>query len=51
MSNRFYGGLGDTLGWEEEDESMGKGPLLCEHKDQKSTEENEQVGREENVGT
>lgn len=30
----------------------GKGPaLLCEHKDQKSTEENEQEGREENVGT
>lgn len=30
----------------------GKGPeFLCEHKDQKSTEENEQAGREENVGS
>lgn len=43
-------GAWEQFGAEEEVEHMGGGLLLCEHKDQKSTEEKEQAGGEEDRG-
>lgn len=43
-------GTREQFGVEEEVEHMGGGLLLCEHKDQKSTEEKERAGREEDLG-